>query len=170
MMKNLTRCSAVCILIALLIAQGFAGDPASKFEKLTSLAGTWKGTRGDGKSVTTIYEVVANRSVVMETLQTEGEPAMITMYHLDGDELMMTHYCSAGNQPRMKAKATEAQNTIVFELMDITNLARATDGHMQKMQLTFKNEEHITTHWTFKQGDQQHSTPFELQKVKMSEK
>jgi len=169
-MKNVTRCMAVSILFALVISPGYAGDAASHFARMKSLAGTWKGTGPEGKSVTVTYEVVANGSVVMERMQTEGEPAMITMYHLDGDDLMMTHYCSAMNQPRMKAKATEADNTVAFELIDITNLAKPTDGHMQKMRLTFQDEEHITTHWTFKKGDQEHSTPFELQRVKMSDK
>lgn len=169
-MKNFTTRMTICILIALVISPGYAGDAVSKFKKMKSLAGTWSGKEPAGKSTTVTYEVVANGSVVMERMQTEGEPDMITMYHLDGDDLMLTHYCSAMNQPRMKAKATEDENTIAFELMDVTNLAKASDGHMQKIQLTFKDEDHIVTHWTFKQREQEHQTPFELQRVKMSEK
>lgn len=169
-MRKLIRWMGPCVIVAFVISSSYAGDAASKFEKLHSLAGEWKGKGPRGKSVTITYEVVANGSVVMERMETEGEPAMITMYHLDGDDLMMTHYCSAKNQPRMKAKATEADNTIAFELMDITNLAKPTDGHMQRMQLTFKDEDHISAHWTFKQGDREEGGPFELQRVKMSDK
>src|SRR5664279_4568255 len=77
-----------------------AGNPA--FEQLKSLAGTWEGKIPGGATATLTYEVVSNGSVVMERLRPSREPEMITMYSLDQARLLVTHYCSAGNQPTMR--------------------------------------------------------------------
>src|SRR4051812_11604246 len=76
------------------------------FARLKSLAGEWKvaeldGVHGqhDGKIT---YKVTAGGSTVMETFFPGSDHEMVSMYHLDGDELVLTHYCAAKNQPRMK--------------------------------------------------------------------
>ncbi len=68
------------------------GKSNEAFERLKSLEGTWKGTTEDGKPFSVSYKVVSAGSVVMETDNVhENESSMITMYHLDGGKLMMTH-------------------------------------------------------------------------------
>ena len=136
------------------------------FKKIKSLAGNWQGKNPEGKPVLVTYEVVSNGSVVMERMETENEPAMITMFHLDGGRLMMTHYCSAMNQPRMQAtEQGDNDNSIQFSLFDITNLNNPADGHMQKLKITFKDEDHIITQWTFVEDGKEKSTPFELKRI-----
>ena len=77
--------------------------PTELFEKLKALKGEWIAKVDDTTNVVVLYDVVSNGSTVMETIK-EGEGAgMITMYHLNKNKVMMTHYCSAGNQPRMQA-------------------------------------------------------------------
>jgi hypothetical protein len=40
---------------------------------------------------------------------------MISMYHLENGDLIATHYCAMGNQPRMKlSKATPSELTFDF--------------------------------------------------------
>ena len=153
----------------LTITNARAGDGAKeKFEKIKSLAGEWHGKNPSGKPVTVTYEVVSNGSVVMERIQPIDEPDMITMYHLDGDHLMMTHYCSAMNQPRMRAASGGGdENVIRFSLLDVTNLAKPTDGHMQKLVITIKDENHLATQWTFvTDGKAEGGAPFELVRKK----
>jgi len=37
-----------------------------------------------------------------------GRPMMLTLYHRDGNRLVLTHYCREGNQPGMQAKPFDA--------------------------------------------------------------
>ena len=154
---------------ALMSSQLRAADAAGQFEKMKSLVGEWQGQKADGKPVTITYELVSNGSALMERLVPEGEANMITMYHLDGAHLLMTHYCSAMNQPRMRSEGG-ADNVISFAFLDATNLAKPTDGHMQKLVVTFKDENHITQAWTFRQGDQEHIMNFELSRKMTTDK
>ena len=78
-----------------------AGAPANVgFEKLKTLVGTWESPMEGGKSFTVTYRLVSNGTVLMEE---SGMEEMVTMYHPDGDSVMLTHYCAGNNQPRMRA-------------------------------------------------------------------
>ncbi|MFI5251505.1 MAG: hypothetical protein ACHQQQ_03640 [Bacteroidota bacterium] len=153
----------------------FAGgmdEPASispAFEKMKSMAGTWNGTTDDSGKVSINYQVVSSGSAVMEMLNVAQDSAtMITMYHMNGKNLMMTHYCSAGNQPRMKADgAMKDPNKLAFTFVDATNLAGPKDGYMKKLVLTFKDADHFTEEWTFsKDGVMGHPKVFNFERVK----
>ncbi len=127
---------------------------SAAFEKIKSLAGEWDGKNARGP-VRAKYEVVSGGNTVMETLQPQGESTMITMYHLDGGKLMMTHYCSSGNQPRMKAGALRADGKqVAFKFQDATNLASAGAGHMVALTLTFTDADHLTQLWTWQEKGQ----------------
>jgi len=161
--------TALLITCLLIPVTSQAGENAQqKFDKIKALAGTWHGAGPSGNAVTVTYEVVSNGSAVMERIEHEGEDNMnmITMYHLDGDRLLMTHYCSAKNQPRMRAVSADGdENVIQFELLDITNLAKPADGHMQKMAMHFKGKNLLATEWTFVQDGKAHTGPFELRRM-----
>ena len=108
-MKRFTSCLMWLFAFTLISSQIQAAENASaQFESLKSLVGEWQGKsvdeKMDRKNVIVTYELVSNGSTIMERLMPENEPNMITMYHLDGDNLMMTHYCAAFNQPRMQAE------------------------------------------------------------------
>jgi hypothetical protein len=121
-------------------------------EKMKALAGTWEGKNSASAAVTANYAAVSGGSAVMETLSPEGEPNMVTLYHLDGDRLMMTHYCAAGNQPRMRAVLGSADGKkIAFKFQDATNLPSADAGHMVAMTVTWKDADHITQAWTWRE-------------------
>ena len=51
------------------------------------------------------YELIAGGTALVERERTDKTPEMLTVYHLDGKRLVLTHYCMAGNQPRMEAKS-----------------------------------------------------------------
>ena len=65
------------------------------------------------------------------------------MYHLDGADLVMTHYCVLGNQPRMKADPKSPTNQIHFQFAGGTNFDPAKDMHMHEGTLTFIDDDHI---------------------------
>jgi hypothetical protein len=79
----------------------------------------------------------------------KGQEDMITMFHLDGARLLMTHYCAAGNQPRMTASFSPDGKSMTFAFLDATNLASPQDGHMDHVVFTFTDANHHSEEWTF---------------------
>jgi hypothetical protein len=166
----------VFVLAILAIPAGVpAGTPPDNaatspaFGKLKSLAGTWKGTDSEGKPVRVTYSVVSAGTAVMERLDMgETEGMMITMYHPDGTKLMMTHYCSMGNEPRMRASGLSADGkTISFKLLDVANMATPKEDHMKKLVLTFKDDSHFAQEWTMSMsGKPDHAETFAFERVK----
>jgi hypothetical protein len=81
------------------------GKGNAGWEWMKSLQGEWEGTYEGKLATRASYRLVSNGTALMETLVSPDASDMITMYTPDGDRLMMTHYCSANNQPRMRAAA-----------------------------------------------------------------
>ena len=115
-------------------------------EKLKALAGTWVEADKDGKptdKVVSVVRVTAGGSAVHETLFPGQPMEMVSVYHLDGSDLVMTHYCMLGNQPKMKADPKSAKNQIHFAFAGGSNLDPAKDMHMHEATLTFVDANHI---------------------------
>jgi len=143
----------VVVLMAVVLSAGicFSGT-LPEFEKMKSLVGEWKGTSMDGKPATVAHTLVSDNSAIMERLAMGGDSEMVTMYHPDGEHLMMTHYCSAHNQPRMRSNAVDAGGrNITFDLVDVTNLSAPDAGHMKRLVVTFADNDHFTQEWTWTQ-------------------
>jgi hypothetical protein len=137
------------------------------FDRWKALEGTWEGAGKDGKPARITYTVTSAGSVVMETLTPSPEETMVTMYHRDGDRLMATHYCAAGNQPRMRSgKVAADAKTITFDYVDATNLAKPGDPHMVRLAVTFVDPDHVTQEWTFRSGGKDDTWTFSFARVK----
>ena len=139
------------------------------FERIKSLAGEWTGKGVAGENDLPIdvrYRVTAGGSAVEETLFVGTDHEMVTMYHLDGDRLMLTHYCAVGNQPRMVAEeSTTSGNatTIRFRFAGATNLTSPYDGHMHDAEMTIEGNDRIRTRWTYFENEKpNHDARFEL--------
>jgi hypothetical protein len=90
---------------------------------------------------------VIERARVMDAGKTVE---MITLYYLDGDQLKLTHYCMAGNQPTMHATYMPDTKTLTFDFDSATNLKSPNDGHMHHAVYTFIDSDHFKTTWTFR--------------------
>jgi hypothetical protein len=115
-------------------------------EKMKKLAGTWLIADKDGKptdQVASIIKVTAGGSAVQETLFPGQPHEMISVYTVDGPDLIMTHYCVLGNQPRMKADPNSSANQIVFQFAGGTNLDPKKDKHMHEGTLTILDDDHL---------------------------
>lgn len=120
------------------------------FDQLKSLAGEWERTSTQGSKVSLTYQVVSNGSVLMERLKGPGESEMITMYSLDGDHILVTHYCSAGNQPTMQAPAgSAATGKYDFSFVRVSGTKTPDEGHMVALSLTIPDKDHLTQEWTY---------------------
>jgi hypothetical protein len=124
-------------------------DAQKSFAQLKTLAGTWEGKNSQGEPLEVSFKVTAGGSAVMNDINGHGDE-MITMFHLDGpNRLLMTHYCSSGNQPRMSATASPDGKAIAFTFVDATNLATPDAGHMEHMVLTVVDVNHHTEEWIY---------------------
>jgi len=167
-MKRIIFLLPVIALLAISSNSIFAQNKSTAaFEKLKSLNGEWQG-RGEGdRQVDVSYQIVSGGSVLLETLQGTNEPPMVTLYHTDGDRLMMTHYCSIGNQPRMAAQAPAGEiKDINFTFVDITNLTNPSAGHMRGLVFTFQDKDHIRQEWTWRMDGKDEKTIFNLERKK----
>jgi hypothetical protein len=115
-------------------------------EKIKKLEGTWVAADKDGKptdQVVSIVKVTAGGSAVQETLFPGQPQEMISVYTAEGPDLLMTHYCVLGNQPRMKADAKSPANEIRFKFAGGANLDPKKDKHMHEATLTLVDDDHI---------------------------
>ena len=139
---------AFALLVVFVTTCAVAQSDAQKsFDKLKSLAGTWEGKTPNGQPAEVVYQVTSGGSALMSEIK--GPENMITMFHLDGARLLMTHYCAAGNQPRMTASLSPDGKTMTFAFLDATNLASPQEGHMQHVVFTFTDANHHSEEWTF---------------------
>jgi hypothetical protein len=146
----------VCAVLLTVSVASFGGDksgvkPSTQtanagFEKMKKLAGTWLATDKDGKAteqVQSIIKVTAGGSAVHETIFPGQPQEMVSVYTVDGADLIMTHYCVLGNQPRMKADPNSSEGQIVFQFAGGGNLDPKKDKHMHEATLTFVDDDHI---------------------------
>jgi hypothetical protein len=128
-----------------------AVEAKAAFEKLKSLAGEWQQKsegQGHDQSGKILYKVTSNGSVVMETYFPGSDHEMISMYHLDGEELRMTHYCAAKNQPRMHLdRKASKPDDLKFVFDGGTNLDPAKDMHVHGGRITFIDKARVETEW-----------------------
>src|SRR5208337_2873953 len=120
------------------------------FDQLKSLAGEWERTSSQGSKVHLTYQVVSNGSVLMERLKSGDMSEMITMYSQDGDHIVVTHYCSAGNQPTMQTPtATAETGKYDFSFVRVSGTKTPDEGHMVALSVTMPDKDHLTQVWTF---------------------
>jgi hypothetical protein len=142
-------------------AFGVEENKATKaLEQIKSLAGDWtgiaewSGARTGTYPMNASYYVTGNGSALVENLISEGAPVMTSVYHLDGADLRMTHFCGAQNQPRLKAEQID-QGAIDFGFVDITNLRSADAAHVHGLEMRFVDSNHITITFLFQSGSKE---------------
>lgn len=128
--------------------------PQAAFEKLKALAGDWEGKSTKGWTEKISYQVIAGGSVLMEvSYGAHPNEWMATMFHMDGEHLMLTHYCVAKNQPRLRAtEISDDLSSITFTFLDATNLTNRDKGHMDKCVIRLSGADAFTSRWTWYQN------------------
>lgn len=137
-------------------------DAANAFEKLKALAGSWDGQVstepkqtdfGDNARILVTLRVTSRGNALVHEMKEPGkdDPTRydhpVTMFYLDGDKLLLTHYCDAGNRPRMVARTSADGKTVEFDFLDVAGNLKY--GHMQHAVFTFIDADHHTEEWTF---------------------
>lgn len=147
-----------------------AEQARAAFDRLKSLEGRWTGQArhgGDPFPVEVSYHVTAAGSVVEERLFAGTEHEMVTMYHMDGERLMLTHYCAAGNQPSMVARVDPNMDIVKFTFSHATNMQSQDEMHMHAAEIRFVGADHIEATWSGMSGGKPvDDAVFDIQRAK----
>jgi hypothetical protein len=124
--------------------------PAS-LDAFKALAGDWiaaeDGPMTKKGDLVARYAVTAGGTAVVETVFPGREHEMVTVYHADGADLVLTHYCMEGNQPRMRAR-NAGGSRFAFAYDGGTNIDPRHDRHMHSATLDLLGKDEIATEWT----------------------
>ena len=163
------------IVLALSVAaavEHHAADASEALGRLRQLQGSWRGTyswtgvRADKGEMKATYHVTGNGSALIEDLIMNEQPVMTSAYHVDKNDLRMTHYCAAGNQPRLKASSIDlGANVFRFEFVDITNLATADSPHVYGFTIRLVDPNHIQLEFAFQGHGKKSIEHIELTRV-----
>ena len=154
-------------------------DAQKSFDQLKTLAGTWTGPVtanppqpdfGD-KPLWLSMRVTSRGNAIVHEMKQPGTPDdpskddPITLLYMDNDRLTLTHYCDAGNRPRMVAKASPDGKTVEFDFVDVAGSTQY--GHMHHAVFTVIDANHHTEDWTFMlPGDKHIQAHMDLQRAK----
>ena len=154
-MKSLRFVLSVVLLSLSTVA--FAQSDAQKsFDKLKTLAGSWEGQVTtvppaadiEGKLMQVTLRPTSMGNALMHEMTGAGRPDdPITMLYVDEGRLMLTHYCDAGNRPRMAGRVSPDGKTVEFDFLDVSGSTEY--GHMQHAVFTTIDANHHIEDWTY---------------------
>jgi hypothetical protein len=167
-MKTIRTCLSLLTFFLFAASITPAQSPAEEsFKQVKTLIGSWNGKTSDGKPFQVSFRSTSAGSVLLSEIHRGGAISddMNSIFHLDGDRLMLTHYCSAGNQPRMVASISADRKTIAFDFLDATNLAGSDVGHMQRVVIAILEANHHTETWIFTDHDKEMKQVYDLRRA-----
>ena len=149
-MQNKLFITLACVIAALATMAQTSSPAAEGLAKLKSLQGEWidvDGVFGEKGKVAVTYRVTGGGSTVVETFPVGTPHEMVTVYHLDGGKLVLTHYCTSNTQPRMQSTGL-ANNALTFDFIGGSNIDPATTSHMHGARIEFVSADEIRGTWT----------------------
>jgi hypothetical protein len=144
-------------------------DAQKSFAILKSLAGTWEGpvkmdamshehAKGAPDSVKVSLRVTSRGNALvheMGDLNPTDDPTKVdhpvTMFYLDDGKLVLTHFCDAGNRPRMAAKLSPDGKTLEFDFVDLSGSDKF--GHMYHAVFSIIDDNHHIEKWVYQTPD-----------------
>lgn len=163
-MKSI-RAAAVLMLVfssTSLLAQS---DAQKVLDRFKAMVGAWEGKSPNSQTSLVKYQLVAGGTAVMSESHMIDDD-MTSMFYVDGNRLMMTHFCPSGNQPRMQATISHDLKTVSFEFVDATNLSGPQVGHMHRAVYVFSDADHYSEEWTWKQEGKDAKFHYEMTRAK----
>jgi hypothetical protein len=140
----------LAVVMAGALGLSASAGPNKTFDRFKALTGDWVSAedtdyakKGD---LIARYHLTGGGSAVVEDLFPGTPHEMTTVYHMDGEDLVLTHYCAGGNQPRMRAKAPEG-DVVSFAFDGGTNIDPKKTRHMHDARIQFVSENEIRAEW-----------------------
>ena len=143
--RDANSMSMINFLLAVLFIPtiAFAETGVDAFANLKALAGDWEATTVRGSLVQVSYRTVSAKSALVETFAAGSGSETLTLYHLDGPNLIATHYCAQGNQPRLRLEPGSTKAIFPFAFHDATNLADPGASHLVHLKLRLTDAGHL---------------------------
>lgn len=153
-----------------------AGEAGARpaFDRLKALGGSWEGMlttvpavpEAQGKVAQVTLHVSSMGNALQHEVKIEGRPDdPITMFYMDGDDLVLTHYCDAGNRPRMRSRVSPDDKRVEFDLVDVAGSTE--HGNMYHSTFTLIDADHHIEDWTWMNpGGQTIQAHFDLRRTK----
>ena len=180
-MKFLRWTLSAAFLMSLSTLTFAQSDAQKSFDKLKTLAGNWTGPAtlnppqtemGGGTLMQLSLRVTSRGNALVHEMKEAGKPDdpshydhPVTMLYLDNDRLLLTHYCDAGNRPRMVARTSPDGKTVEFDFVDLAGSIEY--GHMHHAVFTLVDANHHIEDWTYMMpGDKPVHAHFDLQRAK----
>lgn len=133
------------------------------FDRLKGLAGTWEGPSADASTGAVFmpaarfeYQVTGGGSAVVEWANVGTADEMLSVFFLNGDRLVLQHYCSAANQPRMELIGA-GEDSLFFDFVGGDNLDPSVDGHIHSVRFRFHPDGRLESLWSwYEEGEARH--------------
>jgi hypothetical protein len=152
-----------------LLAPIACAEEGSHFDTLKMLVGEWRGTLPDGNPIDISYRQISGGAIIEEYHSTD--PMwwnMSSVYHPDTDKIIMSHYCSWGNHPRMTAEYSKIQdNKIAFQYLDIAR-TQPDNGYMHNATIHIQDQDHFTHQWIWRENGNDTPLTLHLQRKQVS--
>lgn len=179
-MKSLRFMLFAVVLISLSTVAFAQSDSQKSFDKLKTLAGSWEGAAtatpaqadfDTTKPMQVALRVTSSGNALVHEMN-QGSPDAsansehpLTMLYLEKDRLFLTHYCDAGNRPRMVARTSPDGKTVEFDFVDVAGSTQ--HGHMHHAVFTIIDANHHIEDWTYMMpGDKPVHAHLDLQRTK----
>jgi hypothetical protein len=179
-MKSL-RILLSIVLISFATVAVAQSNAQKSFDTLKALAGSWQGPvttipkqaeMGNNTNMQVSLRVTSRGNALVHEMKAAGtadDPTRydhpVTMLYLDGDRLLLTHYCDAGNRPRMVAQTSPDGKKVEFAFLDLSGGTQF--GHMEHAVFTMIDANHHTEDWTYiMPGDKPVRAHFDLARAK----
>lgn len=127
------------------------------FDTFKSLVGSWAGTSDAGRVVRVTYSLHAKGSVLMEAWHLGPTSDALTLYRIDLDDLVATHYCPLGNQPRLILADPAATGEYVFEFHSAENVPDLGAAHQHAFALRLLGPDSFWRSETYTEGADSHT-------------
>ena len=134
-------------------------DAQKLFDQMKSLEGSWHGTIMGISIDVTIRLASSGTAILHEGNTGGGRPPNheITMFYVDSDRLVATHYCDGGNRARFQGKMSPDGKTIEFSFLDVAGSTQG--GLVKRMAFTTVDANKHVVEFTFMRPD---GKPMEL--------
>jgi hypothetical protein len=133
--------------------QAAQSDAKRAFAKLKSLSGSWQGSIMDTSIDLTIRAASSGTAILHEAHTDGGKPPNheITMFYVEGDRLLATHFCDGGNRAYFEGKFSKDEKSIEFSFLKVEGSTRG--GVLKELVITLNDADHHIVAFTFVMPD-----------------
>jgi len=154
MIKTAFSMAIVAFSLATAAPAGAQPDTATTaFETMKETVGIWRPVENPDSPLRIRFSLTAGGTVLVEEWTRNGQPHSLTLYHRDGADLIATHYCPQGNQPRLAMLPQADRSVIRFAFKDATDLDAMDESHVVALAFDMSDADMLVRRETYQRND-----------------